>query len=253
MLTRRDKAPPSDIQVIPAVDVLDGRAVRLRQGRFSERFLDGGDPLALIARYSGAGASLIHLVDLEGARAGKPDLDLIEGSAEAAGESSIQVGGGIRSLHDAEAALAAGAKRVVMGTAALASPTALEELAGSLGEQLVVAVDVRDQEVLSHAWQKGTGRSINEVLGACEAAGVIRVLCTAVERDGTHEGPNLELLGKIAVTTDLKVIASGGVGTREDITALANLSIEACVVGRALLDGSLPLSTIQEGSKNKTE
>jgi phosphoribosylformimino-5-aminoimidazole carboxamide ribotide isomerase len=231
--------------VIPAIDVLGGAAVRLRQGRFSDRFLEGGDPLTLIERYSKAGASLIHLVDLEGARSGRPDLDLVTEAVSAGGDTALQIGGGIRSLQDAEAVLGAGARRVVVGTAALASPTALEEWGEALGDRLVVALDVRGQEVLSHAWLQGTGRSIGEALVACERAGVRRVLCTAVERDGTRDGPNLELLGRVAASTGLKVIASGGVGTTDDIRALADLGIEACVVGRALLDGSLPLSIVR--------
>jgi len=230
--------------VIPAVDVLEGRAVRLRQGRFSERFLDGGDPTPLLAGYAAAGATLIHLVDLDGARRGTPDLELIERAVAATPGVSLQVGGGIRSTGDADRVLSCGGAGVVMGTAALESRITLEEIASALGDRLVVAIDARGGEVLSHAWLQTTGREVLEVARACEDAGVKRVLCTAVERDGTHRGPDLELLGSIARSTGMKVIASGGVGSEEDLASLDALGIEACVVGRAFLDGSLALSVL---------
>ena len=247
MLTRRDdESTPegASLQVIPAVDVLEGSAVRLRQGDFSERFLDAGDPLELIARYAAAGAPRIHVVDLGAARSGAVDPGLMSKVVSAASPALVQVGGGVRTLADAEALLDAGADRVVAGTAVISDDAALKEFASALGERLVVALDVKDGEVVSHAWMKGTGRDPVALVRACAELGIARVLCTAVERDGMRDGPNLDLLRRVNDASPVSVIASGGVGSADDLAALEALGVEACVVGRALIDGSLPLEEV---------
>ncbi len=247
MLTRFDGGPPDGrqrhcFQVVPAVDVLGDEAVRLTQGAFDRVSLHGGDPASLAARFATEGARLIHLVDLDGARSGRIRPELVERIVEAAAPASIQASGGIRSPGDAERLLAAGAGRVVVGTAAFAEPDALARYAGELGERLLVALDARRGRIAVAGWRHEPGLSVEQAAERCAATGVARVLCTAVERDGTLAGPDLELLSRVQALANAPVLAAGGVATLADVDAVAGAGCEGVVVGRALLDGSLPLA-----------
>jgi phosphoribosylformimino-5-aminoimidazole carboxamide ribotide isomerase len=228
-------------QVIPAVDVLGEEAVRLVQGRFDRVNTHAGDPAALAARFAKKGATLIHVVDLDGARIGRVRPDLVARIADAARPAAIQASGGIRSPADAETLLEAGAARVVVGTAAFADPEALATFAAALGERLVVALDARDGRVAVAGWERETGLSVEEAAEQCAAAAVARVLSTAIQRDGTLSGPDLGLLQRVRAASGLPVLAAGGIGTRADLDAVAAIGCEGAVVGRALLEGSLAL------------
>jgi phosphoribosylformimino-5-aminoimidazole carboxamide ribotide isomerase len=224
--------------VIPAVDVLDGEVVRLRRGDFGQRFLESGEPGSVIGSYATAGAPLIHVVDLAGARDGRLDRSLIAEVIVAAGDAAVQFAGGVRTVTDAAAALSLGASRVVIGTAALAED-GVRDFVAALGDRLVVAIDVRAGAVVTKGWLHSSGRSPEDVARYCRDEGVARILCTAVERDGMLGGPDVALLERVVAASGLPVIASGGVGSLEDIDALERAGLEACVVGRALLDGTL--------------
>jgi phosphoribosylformimino-5-aminoimidazole carboxamide ribotide isomerase len=226
-------------QLIPAVDVVGAEAVRLRRGDFAEVVARAGDPAELIARFAAARPPFVHLVDLDGARGGRIRRELVGALAAAASPTPVQASGGIRSLSDAQALLDAGAARVVAGTAALDSPQALIELAAALEERLVVAVDVRDGRVAVAGWSRVTELAPDEFAERCAEAGVRRLLCTAIERDGTLEGPDLELLGRVRERSGLPVLAAGGIRSQEDVDALAALGLEGAVVGRALLEGTI--------------
>jgi phosphoribosylformimino-5-aminoimidazole carboxamide ribotide isomerase len=230
-------------QVLPAVDLLGVAAVRLEQGDF-ERVAVRAEPEELMRRFATAGAKLIHVVDLDGARQGLIRAELIGRLAEAAGRAEVQASGGIRSVADAERLLAAGAARVVVGTAALAEPDALEGFVARLGERLVVAIDVRDGRVAARGWLDDTGLEAATAARRCAAAGAARILCTAIERDGMLGGPNLKLLREVGEASGLPVLAAGGIRSEDDLAAVAALGCEGAVVGRALLDGSLPLSSL---------
>lgn len=231
----------SPFRVIPAVDVLDGEAVRLAQGEFGRIAMRGGDPAELVGRFAAAGATLVHVVDLDGARRGRLRLELFSTLAAAAGSTPIQASGGIRSLADAQALLDAGAARVVVGTAAFDSADALERFA-ELGERLVIAVDSRDGVVAVAGWRRSTGIAVEEAAAACAGAGIARILCTAIDRDGTLRGPDLTLLERVRTAADgVPVLAAGGIRVQEDLDALERLGLEGAIVGRALLDGSLQL------------
>jgi len=218
------------IEVIPAVDVLGQGAVRLHQGAYDDVVERAGDPVELARAFAEAGAGRIHLVDLDGARAGRVRPDLVGEVAAAIAPAALQASGGIRSLDDARALLAAGAGRVVVGTAAFPDPAPWAEL----GERLVVALDVREGQVRTAGWTEAAGVTVDEAARRCRDAGVTRVLCTAIDRDGTLAGPDLELVRRVAAT-GLAVLAAGGVRSPEDIAALANAGAEAAVVGRALI------------------
>ena len=230
-------------QVLPAVDLLGEEAVRLEQGDFG-RVATRAQPEELVRRFAAAGARLIHVVDLDGARRGLIRADVIGRLAEAAGSAKLQASGGIRSPADAERLLAAGAARVVVGTAALAEPGALDEFAAELGDRLVVAIDVRGGRVSVRGWLEDTGLAPAEVAARCAAAGVPRILCTAIERDGMLGGPDLDLLREVRDASSLPVLAAGGISSEADLAAVAVTGCEGAVVGRALLDGSLPLSSV---------
>jgi phosphoribosylformimino-5-aminoimidazole carboxamide ribotide isomerase len=213
------------IEVIPAVDVLGEGAVRLEQGDYDAVVERAGDPVALAERWVAAGAKRIHLVDLDGARSGRVRPDLVREIAALG--VPVQASGGIRSLDDARALLEAGADRVVVGTAAWPDPTPWFEL----GEALVLALDVRDGEVRTAGWTTGSGIRLVDALAV---AGERRMLVTAIDRDGTLAGPDVELVRQ-AVEAGGRVLAAGGIRSVEDVAALAAAGAEAAIVGRALL------------------
>lgn len=224
------------MQVIPAVDVLGDEAVRLVQGRFAEVGVRAGDPVALARRFAESGAELIHLVDLEGARSGRVRPDVVARIVDAAQPAAIQASGGIRSTADAELLLRAGAARVVVGTAAFAAKDALSTFAAALGDRLVVALDARDGRIAVRGWTEDTGLPVEEAAKRCAEAGVACVLCTAIDRDGTLGGPDLELLRRVMRASGLPVLAAGGIASQLDLDSVAALGCEGAVVGRAMLE-----------------
>lgn len=232
------------LQVIPAVDVLGGAAVRLRRGAFDDVALRLGDPVGIVRDLVAAGARLVHVVDLDGARSGRLSPSLFARVAEAAAPARIQASGGVRSVTDAEALVAAGAARVLVGTAAVTEPGP-EAFADALGERLVVALDARDGRVSIRGWTALTGERVEHAAARCARAGVPRLHCTAVERDGMLSGPDTELLASIVAASGLPVVAAGGIATTGDLEAVAAAGCEAAVVGRALFEGSLPLALLR--------
>lgn len=239
----RELAAACTFRLIPAVDLLGEEAVRLERGDYERVTLREAEPAALVRRFVGAGAGTVHVVDLDGARSGRLRPELIRALVEAAAPAQVQASGGVRSVADAETLLAAGAARVVVGTAAFAEPDSVDRFADALGEALVVAVDVRDGRVAARGWQDDAGLSVEEALARCRASGVARILCTAIERDGTLAGPDLALLRQ-AVDGGLGVLAAGGVSSEDDVAAVEECGCEAAIVGRALLEGRIPLSAL---------
>jgi phosphoribosylformimino-5-aminoimidazole carboxamide ribotide isomerase len=230
-----------DFQLIPAVDVAGMEAVRLRQGAFDDVVARAGDPADLVSRFAAARPPLVHVVDLDGARTGKIRPELVGALAAAAAPTPVQASGGIRSLDDARSILDAGAARVVVGTAALDSPAAVGELASAFEERLVVAVDARDGRIAVAGWSRVTALSPDEFAERCAEAGVHRLVCTSIERDGTMGGPDFDLLRRVLERSGLPVLAAGGVRSEEDVDALAALGLEGAVVGRAVLEGAITL------------
>jgi phosphoribosylformimino-5-aminoimidazole carboxamide ribotide isomerase len=228
-------------QVIPAVDVIGTEAVRLRQGAFDDVVARAGDPGALVDRLAAARPPFVHVVDLDGARAGRIRPELVGALAARAAPTPVQASGGIRSLEDARSLLDAGAARIVVGTAAIDSPAAVGELASAFQERLVVAVDAREGRVAVAGWSRVTELAPAEFAERCAEAGVHRLLCTSVDRDGTMAGPDFELLERVRERSGLPVLAAGGVRSEEDVEALAGLGLEGAVVGRAVLEGAITL------------
>ena len=240
-------ATQEGFQLVPAVDVVGEEAVRLRQGAFDSVVARAGDPEALVAEYAEARPPWIHLVDLDGAREGAIRPGLVRALVVAAGATPVQASGGIRSLADAEVLLEAGAARVVVGTAVLGGENVLGEFARMLGERLVVAVDARDGRVAAAGWTRSSDLAPEELAERCAAAGVGRLLCTAIDRDGTMGGPDLGLLASVRERSGLPVLAAGGIRSEEDLAALEALGLEGAVVGRALLEGAIRLPSAAPG------
>lgn len=223
----------------PAIDVRGGKAVRLLQGDYERETTYDADPADAARRWAGEGAEFLHVVDLDGARAGAPrNLEAIERIATAV-ECPIQVGGGLRDADSVEAVLDAGAERVVIGTAALRDPDFLDAMLVQHGKRIVVSVDARDGRVALEGWTESGEETTVDAVAALSDRGVVRFLCTAIEVDGTMEGPALDQLEEIAAATDAQLIASGGVGDLSHLEQLAQLSapnIEGAIVGRALYE-----------------
>lgn len=218
------------LEIIPAVDILDGAVVRLTHGDFDRVTVYDPDPVDRAARWIADGARLVHVVDLDGARTGSPDRKMWRSFAAAG--VRFQVGGGIRTADVADAALAAGAERVVLGTAAVWDPDVLSALDP---ERVVAAVDVRDGRATGAGWLD-EGRVLADVLDDLATRGVMRLLVTGIGRDGTMEGPEMELLTTVLGDSRFRVIASGGVGTLDDLRVVAAAGCEAVIVGRALYE-----------------
>ena len=235
---------PHAFQVIPAVDILGTEAVRLLRGDYDEVTLRETDPFALIERVAATGAEIVHVVDLSSARAGGVRPELVARAVAAASPARVQAAGGVRSTSDATELVAAGAERVVVGTAAFSNSSLLDELVRELGERLVVAIDVRAGIVAVDGWTQATSFSVAEAVERAAQAGASRLLCTAIERDGTLGGPSLDLLAEVCALSGLPVLAAGGIRSPDDLRAIQAVGCEGAVVGRALLEGLVPLAAL---------
>jgi phosphoribosylformimino-5-aminoimidazole carboxamide ribotide isomerase len=223
----------------PAIDIRDGAAVRLTQGDYDRETAYDADPVDAALRWADEGARFLHVVDLDGARAGSPqNLETIHRIADAV-PFPIQVGGGLRSADCVADVLRAGAERVVIGTAALRDPEFLAEMLEHHGDRVVVSVDARDGKVALSGWTETVDVDVADAVASLSERGVSRFLCTAIEVDGTMAGPALEELKRIAAATPGWVLASGGVGSIADLEALAGempANVEGAIVGRALYE-----------------
>jgi phosphoribosylformimino-5-aminoimidazole carboxamide ribotide isomerase len=234
----RQHEPRSTFTVYPAIDVLDGRVVRLEQGERERITIEGGDPVEAAAAFRDEGAAWLHLVDLDGAFAGEPDLELVR--RVAACGVPVQVGGGYRTAGLVAAALDAGATRVLLGTAAL-EPAFLAEAVARFGGAVAVAIDARDGNVAVEGWTGEAALSPRALADRCAEAAVARLVVTATHRDGALGGPDVDLLADV-LETGLPVIAAGGVASLDDLRALRDLGCEGAVAGSALWLGRFALA-----------
>ncbi len=229
--------------VYPAIDLRGGRCVRLKQGDFDREREYDADPVERAREWERQGARAIHVVDLDGAKEGRPiQLDLVFRIASSVGVP-LQVGGGVRTLEDLRSLREAGAARVVMGTSAVLDRELRLRAVKEMGDALVVAVDARDGIVATHGWQEKSGREVLELVGELAEDGVSSVLYTDVSRDGMDAGAALESTAAVAET--LPTIASGGVRGKEDVAALSKIpGVAGVVVGTALYEGSATLEEL---------
>jgi phosphoribosylformimino-5-aminoimidazole carboxamide ribotide isomerase len=232
------------MNVYPAIDVLGGRAVRLRQGR-REDVTDYGTPLEMAKRWARAGASWLHVVDLDGAFEGRPmNRKILEEIRAACPEVSIQTGGGIRTAGDVDRLVSCGIERIILGTAAVRDPDFLGQVVGRYGERIAVGIDARDGTVRLGGWTESEPVTALELATRMEAAGVTLVIYTDISRDGELDGVNLAGNRRMLEATGLRVIASGGVSSLGDVLRLRDLGhprLEGVIVGKALYEGSVEL------------
>ena len=233
----------------PAIDIRDGRAVRLVQGDYERETAFDADPAAAAKRWESEGASWLHVVDLDGARAGAPaNLDQVRRIA-AAVSIPIQFGGGLRDSGKVEEAISAGVERVVLGTAAVRDPDLAEAIAAAHGDRVVAAVDAKAGKVAAEGWTEGSDVTPAELAAELGRRGVKRFIYTPVEVDGMMGGPDLASLREVAAATGAEVIYSGGVGNLDHLRALGALGIEnvgGVIVGRALYERHF---TVSEGQR----
>jgi len=225
--------------VIPAVDLREGKVVRLRRGRLDETTVYSSDPVETARAFAREGASWVHIVDLDAAFEAGDNRAVIADVARGAGVP-VQVGGGLRSPSLIDEVLALGAARVVLGTEAIADPAFLRACVEKHADRVVVALDTDGEAVKVRGWTEPAG-AFHEVLERLIEAGAPRLLVTAIARDGTLEGPDLDLYRRVSARVDVPVLASGGVGSLDDLRRLARVDVEGVVVGKALYEGAFTL------------
>lgn len=221
----------------PAVDILDGRAVRLVQGEFDDVTRYHDDPVDAARAWLDAGARALHVVDLDGARAGSPRHTTTLHEIASLSDVPIQLGGGIRSPEHVSTALENGASRVVIGTAAYRDPSFLDAVVSEHGDRVAVAVDVRGGRVSAAGWTEDTGLDPLSAIDSLAARGVRSFVYTNVDRDGMLSGPDLDEARRVAERVSGSLVWSGGVGDLSHLTALSELPIEGVIVGKALYEG----------------
>ena len=225
--------------LFPAIDIRDGKAVRLIQGDYEQETKYDDDPVVAARRWVDGGATWLHIVDLDGARAGEPvNLEHVR-RIVAAVNVPVQLGGGLRDSKKVEEAISSGAERVVLGTAAVRDPEMAEAIAAAHGDRVVASVDSRSGKVAAEGWTEESELATTEVIAELTRRGLSRFVYTPVEVDGLMEGPDLDSLCEAARATDGQVIYSGGIGSLDDLRAVAGLgleNVEGVIVGRALYE-----------------
>jgi len=228
--------------LLPAIDIRDGRCVRLVQGDYAKETVYDEEPVSVAKRYEAEGAEWLHVVDLDAALKGEPrNRAVVEEVIKSVG-IPVQCSGGIRSADAIAWARAAGAARVVLGTQALLDPAFVEQAVADGREMIAVGLDVRGTRLQARGWTEDAG-DLNETLARLDAAGVARYVVTDVAKDGMLQGPNLDLLKTVMSETSAAVVASGGVSSLKDLSDLAATGVEACIIGKALYAGAF---TVQE-------
>jgi len=232
------------MEVIPAIDILGGQCVRLYQGDYGQVQTFDEDPVAVAQRWVDAGATRLHLVDLDGAKAGHPvNLAAIERIAREV-TISVQVGGGLRDRQSVASLLSAGVQRVILGTIAVEQPDLVTQLCQEFPAQIVVGIDARNGKVATRGWLETSEVQATDLAQHMATAGACAIIYTDIHRDGTLQGPNLEALRELAATIAIPVIASGGVSSITDLfnlLALEPIGVTGAIVGRALYTGEVSL------------
>lgn len=229
-------------EVIPAIDLRGGRCVRLAQGDFARETVWADDPAEVARRWTAAGATVMHVVDLDGAATGElKNLDALR-AIRTVTSASLQYGGGLRSDASVEAALQAGADRVVVGTALVARPEWVAALLARHGSRVMASIDARAGQVATEGWRSGSGASIEDIVARTNQLGITRALVTDIDTDGMLAGPNLQVLREVVAAAEFAVIASGGVTTLEDLEAVRHAGAAGAIIGQALYAGRLDLA-----------
>ncbi len=235
--------------IYPAIDLYGGKAVRLYKGDYAQMTVYSDDPVSVAKDFAAAGASHIHLVDLEGAKIGRPaNLDTIRAIVETTGLFA-EVGGGIRDMETVESYLSIGVSRVILGTAAVKDPAFLRVALAKYGEKIAVGVDLKDGCVAIKGWTETSDLKAEEFFGKMQNLGVKTIICTDISRDGAMKGTNRELYRALSEKFSIDLIASGGVSSMEDVTALAEMKLHGAIIGKAYYIGAVNLKEAVEAAK----
>ncbi|MFN4258503.1 MAG: 1-(5-phosphoribosyl)-5-[(5-phosphoribosylamino)methylideneamino]imidazole-4-carboxamide isomerase [Gemmataceae bacterium] len=237
--------------ILPAIDLRGGQCVRLRQGDYSQETVFGADPAAMARRWVSHGAEFLHLVDLDGAKAGQPVNGASIRQIVAAAGVPCQLGGGLRSEAHIAEVLSWGVRRVVVGTRALREPQWLETVCRRFPGQIVLGLDAKNGRLATDGWLNVSDRSALELAQECAAWPLAAIVYTDISRDGMLSGPNVRALAELADAVPLPIIASGGVTTLDDVRALCGLRLAGCIIGRALYEEQLDLSQAIELTKQE--
>lgn len=235
--------------IYPAIDLYGGKAVRLYKGDYAQMTVYSDDPVSVARDFAAAGASHIHLVDLEGAKIGKPaNLDTIAKIVEATGLFA-EVGGGIRDMETVDSYLSIGVSRVILGTAAVKDPVFLQAALDKYGEKIAVGVDLKDGYVAIKGWTETSDLKTEDFFEKMQNMGVKTIICTDISRDGAMKGANRELYRELSSKFAIDLIASGGVSSMEDVTALAEMKLHGAIIGKAYYIGAVDLKQAVEAAK----
>ena len=235
--------------IYPAIDLYGGKTVRLYKGDYAQMTVYSDDPVSVARDFAAAGASYIHLVDLEGAKIGKPaNLDTIAKIVEATGLFA-EVGGGIRDMETVDSYLSIGVSRVILGTAAVKDPVFLQAALDKYGEKIAVGVDLKDGFVAIKGWTETSDLKAEDFFEKMQNMGVKTIICTDISRDGAMKGANRELYRELSSKFAIDLIASGGVSSMEDVTALAEMKLHGAIIGKAYYIGAVDLKQAVEAAK----
>lgn len=237
------------MNIFPAIDLYEGKAVRLLKGDYAAMTVYHDEPLAVAREFEKAGAGYIHLVDLEGAKTGEtPNLEIV---AAIAGQTRLftEIGGGIRSLHTIERYLNLGVDRVILGTAAVTDEAFLQQALSQFGEHIAVGVDIKDGQVAIKGWTETSVYACHPFCEKMEAMGVRTLICTDISKDGAMQGTNRTLYRELSAAYGLQIVASGGVSSLEDVKALAAMGLYGAIIGKAYYVGAINLTEAIEVAK----
>lgn len=235
--------------IFPAIDLYEGRAVRLYKGDYAKMTVYSEDPAAVARDFAAQGVRQMHTVDLEGAKdGGTPNLGIIERIAKETG-LFVECGGGLRDMAAIDRAFAAGVGRVILGTAAVSDERLLAESVQKYGEKIAVGADLRDGRVAIRGWREDSGLTAEDFLRKVEALGVRTVICTDISRDGAMRGANAELYERLQREFGLELIASGGVSSLEDVARLRALGLYGAIIGKAYYTGDIELREAVEAAR----
>lgn len=235
--------------IYPAIDLYDGKAVRLYKGDYENMTVYSHNPIEIARDFEAAGATHIHMVDLEGARDGTtPNLSIVR---QVADETSlfVEIGGGIRNMETVQRYFAAGVDRVILGTAAVNDPDFLKAAVAEYGEKIAVGADVKDGFIAIKGWLEQSELTLEAFLERMERLGIRNVICTDISRDGAMRGTNLELYRQLSKKYKMDITASGGVSTMEDIRALRRMELHGAIIGKAWYTGAINLTEAIEVAK----
>lgn len=234
------------MQLFPAIDILNGKAVRLYKGNYSQVTTYNDNPLDVAQTFKSRGCTAVHLVDLDGAKEGRPiNLKIVETIAQIP-DLYTEIGGGIRNLATIDAYLSAGVSRVILGTAALNDPKFLQEALSKYQDKIAVGVDLNNGLVAVKGWVETTQKDGLEFLKELQDQGVQAAIVTDISKDGAMKGTNLSLYKKIQQTVNMKITASGGISSLEDLKALKKINIHAAIIGKAYYTGAIKLEQALE-------